>query len=134
MAKEMGYLSPRATVVMNDARRFFVAKDTVYALSESGYLPPPVNTHVQVLGKPGRAALEVAVRQYENGGFISEYDRFLAVQLAHVMTGGDLSGPQEVHEDYLVELEREVFLRLCGEPKTQERIMHILTKNKPLRN
>ena len=105
MAKEMGYLSPRATVVMNDARRFPVAKDAVYALSESGYLPPPVNTNVHVLGKPGKAALEVAVRQYENGGFISEYDRFLAVQLAHVMTGGDLSGPQEVHEDYLVELE-----------------------------
>lgn len=134
MAKEMGYLSPRATVLMNADRRFHVAKDTVYALSESGFLPPPVNTHVKVLGRPGRAALEVGVRQFESGGFISEYDRFLAVQLAHVLTGGDLSGPQEVHEDYLVELEREVFLRLCGEKKTQERIEHILTKNRPLRN
>lgn len=134
MAKEMGYLSPRAIVLMNGDRRFHVAKETVLQLSESGYLPPPVHTHVPVLGRPGKAALEVGVRQYEKGGFISEYDRFLAVELAHVFTGGDLSGPQEVHEDYLVELEREVFLRLCGEKKTQERIMHILTTNKPLRN
>ena len=134
MAKDMGYLSPRAIIVMNDARRFHVAKQTVIGLSDAGYLPPPVNTEVMVLGRPGRAALEVGARQYEDGGFISEYDRYLATQLAHAMTGGDLSGPQKVHEDYLVELEREVFLRLCGEQKTQERIAHILTKNKPLRN
>lgn len=134
MAKDMGYLASNAIIVMNDARRFSVAKQTVIGLSESGYLPPPVNTNVMVLGRPGKAALEVGVRQYESGGFISEYDRILAVQLAHVMTGGDLSGPQEVHEDYLVELEKEVFLRLCGEQKTQDRIAHILTTNKPLRN
>ncbi len=134
MAKEMGYLSPRATIVMNEARRFYVAKQTVISLSDAGYLPPPANTNILVLGKPGRAALEVGVRQFEGGGFISEYDRYLAVQLAHVMTGGDLSGPQEVHENYLIELEREVFLRLCGQEKTQARIEHILTKNKPLRN
>ena len=59
---------------------------------------------------------------------------FWPVQLAHVLTGGNVTGPQEVHEDYLIELEREVFLRLCGEIKTQERIKHILTTNKPLRN
>ena len=134
MAQEMGYLGPQAKIVMNEDRRFHVAKQTVIDLSESGYLPPPVNAHVMVLGTPGRAALEVAARQFEDGRFISAYDRHLAVQLAHVMTGGDLSGPQEVHEDYLIELEREVFLRLCGEAKTQERVKHILTTNKPLRN
>ena len=134
MAKEMGYLSPQASVVMNESRRFHVAKQQVIALSESGYLPPPVNNKVMVLGRPGGAALEVAVNQYLAGGFISEYDRHLAGQLAYVLTGGDLSGPQEVHEDYLIDLEREVFVRLCGEAKTQERIQHILTKNKPLRN
>ena len=134
MAKEMGYLSPQARVVMHEGRRFHVAKQSVIALSESGYLPPPVHTHIKVLGTHGRAALEVAARQYEQGHFISEYDRYLAVQLAHILTGGELSGPTEVHEDYLIELEREVFLRLLGQEKTQARIQHILTTNKPLRN
>ena len=134
MAKEMGYLSPQARIVMHDGRRFHVAKQAVIDLSESGYLPPPVHTHIKVLGVPGRAALEVAARQFEQGRFISEYDRFLAVQLAHILTGGELSGPTEVHEDYLIDLEREVFLKLLGEEKTQARIKHILTTNKPLRN
>ena len=134
MAIEMGYLSPGAKIVMHEGRRFHVAKRSVIDLSESGYLPPPVHTHVKVLGTPGRAALEIAARQYEQGRFISEYDRFLAVQLAHILTGGELSGPTEVHEQYLIDLEREVFLRLLGEEKTQARIKHILTTNKPLRN
>lgn len=134
MAKEMGYLSPNAKIVMHEGRRFHVAKQSVIELSESGYLPPPVHTHIKVLGTPGRAALEVAARQFEQGRFISEYDRFLAVQLAHILTGGELSGPSEVHEEYLIDLEREVFLRLLGEEKTQARIKHILTTNKPLRN
>lgn len=134
MAQEMGYLSPGATIVANDARRFHVAKQAVVHLSDAGYLPPPENSHIMVLGEQGRAALEIAARQYEEGRFISEYDRYLAVQLAHVLTGGALSGAQEVHESYLIDLEREVFLRLCGEKKTQERIKHILTTNKPLRN
>ena len=134
MAQQMGYLGPQAAVVMNEGRRFHVARQRVIALSESGYLPPPVKSHIKVLGRPGGAALDVAANQYLAGRFISEYDRHLASQLAYVLTGGDLSGPQEVHEDYLIELEREVFVRLCGEAKTQERIQHILTKNKPLRN
>ena len=134
MAREMGYLKPTAKIVMNDARRFHVAKQTVIDLSESGYVPPPVKTDIMVLGAPGRAALEVGARQFESGKFISEYDRFLAVQLAHVMTGGDLSGPQAVHENYLLDLEREVFIRLLGESKTRDRIKHMLTKKKPLRN
>ena len=134
MAIDMGYFAPDARIVMHEGRRIYVAKQAVIDLSEAGYLPPPVKTNIKVLGTPGRAALEIGARQYEDGHFISEYDRYLAVQLAHVLTGGDLTGPQEVHEDYLIELEREVFLRLCGEEKTQARIMHILTTNKPLRN
>jgi 3-hydroxyacyl-CoA dehydrogenase len=67
-------------------------------------------------------------------GFITEYDRYLAGRLAYVMTGGNLPAPALVHEDYLLELEREVFLSLLGEKKTQERIASILQRNKPLRN
>ncbi|MEZ4701189.1 MAG: 3-hydroxyacyl-CoA dehydrogenase NAD-binding domain-containing protein [Rhodothermales bacterium] len=133
-AQELGYLPPHAIVVMNDARRFHAAKHTVIQLSEAGYLPPPERTQIQVLGRPGKAALEVAARQFEAGKFISAYDRHLAVELAHVLTGGDLSGPAFVHERYLIELEREVFLRLLGEKKTQDRIEAILKTGKPLRN
>jgi len=133
-AQELGYLPAHAIVTMNDARRFHAAKQTVIQLSEAGYLPPPVRAHIQVLGRPGKAALEVAARQFEAGRFITEYDRRLAVDLAHVLTGGDLSGPATVHEAYLVELEREVFLRLLGEPQTQARIEAILKTGKPLRN
>jgi len=134
MAQEMNILPAEAIVVMNDARRFHVAKQEVIRLSEQGYLPPPVRSHIPVLGKPGRGQFEVALYQFEEGNYISEYDHFLASKLAYVMTGGELSGPAEVHEDYLLELEREVFLSLLGEEKTQARIQSILTTNKPLRN
>lgn len=133
-AQALGFLPEHARIVMNDDRRLFVAKQEVLRLSEEGYLPPPVQTHVLVLGRPTRAALEVGLQQYLEGGFISAYDRYLAERLAYVLTGGDLSGPQEVHEDYLVELEREAFLHLLGQAKTQERITYLLMNNKPLRN
>jgi 3-hydroxyacyl-CoA dehydrogenase len=134
MAQEMGYLAPEAVIVMNDARRFHVAKQEVVRLSEEGYLPPPPRTAIPVLGAPGRAQFEVALYQFEWGNYISEYDHHLASRLAWVMTGGDLTAPAEVHEQYLLDLEREVFLSLLGEEKTQARIQSILTTNKPLRN
>jgi len=133
-AQQMHYLSPNARIVMDDNRRLYVAKEEVLRLSNEGYLPPPVNTRVQVLGRPALAAMKVGAQQYLQGGYISAYDAYLAEELAYVLAGGNLSHPQEVHEDYLLELEREVFMRLLGEEKTQQRIMHILEHNKPLRN
>jgi 3-hydroxyacyl-CoA dehydrogenase len=133
-AKNMGYLADHAPVVMNDARRLFAARTEVIRLSDQGYRPPPRRTQVTVLGGPTRAAFEVQLQQYLEGGFISEYDRYLGSQLAYVMTGGDLTGPQPVDERYLLELEREVFLSLLGEERTQARIRHMLENGKPLRN
>ena len=133
-ARDMNFVTDEAIIVMNDARRFDVAKNEVVRLSEQGYLPPPVRTHIPVLGAPGRAQFAVALHQFVEGGYVSEYDQHLAERLAWVMTGGDLTGPAEVHEEYLLELEREVFLSLLGEEKTQARITSILTTNKPLRN
>ena len=133
-ARAMNFVDDNAIVVMNDARRFHVAKQEVVRLSEQGYRPPAVRSAIPVLGAPGRAQFDVALHQFVEGGYISEYDRFLAKKLAWVMTGGDLSAPAEVHEDYLLELEREVFLSLLGEEKTQARIQSILTTTKPLRN
>ena len=133
-AQEMGYLSASARIVMNAERRFYVAKQEVIRLANEGYLPPPVNNAIKVLGRPGRAAFEIGVYQFEQGQFISEYDKYLADRLAYVITGGDLSGAQEVTEDYMLGLEREVFLSLLGQQKTQDRVAYLLENNKPLRN
>lgn len=133
-AKEMGFLPEHARIVMNDDRRLHVAKEEVLRLSNEGYLPPPVETHIHVLGRPGAAAMQVGLYQYLEGRFISDYDNYLATRLAYVITGGDLSGDAYVHEDYLIDLEREVFLGLLGEAKTQERIAYLLQNNRPLRN
>ena len=87
-----------------------------------------------MLGRPGGAALDVMARQFVEGRFISEYDAWLAGRLAFVMTGGDLTGAEEVDEEYLIELERRVFIELICEQKTQDRIAHMLKTKKPLRN
>ena len=133
-AQELGFLSPKAKIVMNGDRRLYVAKEEVMRLDREGYSPPPERNAILVLGRPGRAPLEHAAYVLLQGGFISEYDRHLANQLAYVMTGGDLSAPSLVHENYLLELERKTFIPLLSQKKTQERIAHILKTKKPLRN
>jgi 3-hydroxyacyl-CoA dehydrogenase len=133
-AVDMSYLAPHAQIVMNAERRFHVAKHQVIRLSETGYMPPPRNRAVRVLGRSAGAAMKTAAYQFLQGRFISEYDFFLAERFGYVLTGGDLTGPQDVTEQYMLDLEREVFMSLFGETKTMERIQHILTKNKPLRN
>ncbi len=133
-AQELGFLPDHAPVVMNDARRFFVAKQEVIRLFEQGYAPPPYRNAILVLGATARAQFEAGVYNLYQGRFISEYDRYLASRLAYVLTGGDITAPSFVTEDYLLDLEREVFMSLLGEQKTQERIMHMLMHRKPLRN
>ncbi len=133
-AQDFGILPPHTKVVMNADRRFHVAKEEVVRLSNQGYLPPPRRSAVRVLGRGVHALFEAALYQFKSGNYISEYDQHLAERLAYVMAGGNLTGPTDVHEDYLIELEREVFLSLLGEEKTLARIQHILTTNKPLRN
>jgi len=131
---EMGFLPENTRIVMHEDRRLYAAKQEVLRLSEQGYAPPPVMNKIKVLGEKTLSTFKVALMQYREGNYITAYDEHLATQLATVLCGGELSSPQEVHEDYLIELEREVFLRLLGEEKTQERIRHMLEHNKPLRN
>ncbi|MEM8828972.1 MAG: 3-hydroxyacyl-CoA dehydrogenase/enoyl-CoA hydratase family protein [Cyanobacteria bacterium P01_G01_bin.19] len=132
-AQELGFLSPTAKVIMNSDRRLYVAKQEVIRLALEGYAPIP-HRDIMVLGQPGKAALEQAAYVFQQGGYISEYDRFLAQRLASVLTGGDLSAPSLVSEDYLLQLEREYFVPLLKEEKTQQRIAHLLKTKKPLRN
>jgi 3-hydroxyacyl-CoA dehydrogenase len=133
-AQELGFLSPKATIIMDSDRRLFVAKEEVLRCDREGYLPPPESNSIMVLGRPGRAMLEHGAYVFQQGGYISEYDRYLANRLAYVLTGGDLSAPTLVDENYLLQLERETFIPLLSQPKTQERIAHILKTKKPLRN
>jgi 3-hydroxyacyl-CoA dehydrogenase len=133
-AQELGFLPPTARIVMNGERRLAIAKAEVLRLDREGYIPPPERNAIMVLGHPARAMLDYAAYIVQQSGFASAYDRYLANRLAYVMTGGELSAPTLVHEDYLLQLERERFMPLLSQPKTQERITHLLKTKKPLRN
>ena len=103
-------------------------------MAEQGYTRPIERTDIKVLGKQALGAFLVGTDQMQAGNYISEHDKKIANKLAWVMAGGDLSEPQQVSEQYLLDLEREAFLSLCGERKTLERLQHMIQKNKPLRN
>jgi 3-hydroxyacyl-CoA dehydrogenase len=133
-AQALGYLPATALIIMNSDRRLEVAKAEVIRLHLQGYVPPPKRNAIMVLGRPARAALELMAYTLQQSGFASAYDRYLADRLAYVMTGGELSAPALVDEEYLMQLERENFVPLLGQPQTQERIAHMLKTKKPLRN
>jgi 3-hydroxyacyl-CoA dehydrogenase len=87
-----------------------------------------------VEGAAGFALLQMGVKLAAEGGYITEYDTVVGEKLAYVLSGGKLSGAQKVSEQYLLDLEREAFLSLCGNPKTRERMQYMLKNGKPLRN
>ena len=132
-AVEFGYLSP-ATVIVHDFQELLgEARRTVLQLAEASY-PAPEEAPVWVAGKAGQKVLEDSVEQNRERHGWSDYDVFLAGQLAYVLTGGDVEGPEEVSEEYMLDLEREVFLRVVREPKSQSRIRHMLEEKEPLKN
>jgi 3-hydroxyacyl-CoA dehydrogenase len=133
-AQALGFLPDNTRIIMDGDRRLAVAKAEVLHLHDVSYTPPPERNAIMVLGRPARATLEHIAYIFQQGGFASKYDRYLAERLAYVMTGGELSAPALVHEDYLLQLERETFLPLLRQAKTQERIAHMLKAKKPLRN
>jgi 3-hydroxyacyl-CoA dehydrogenase len=106
----------------------------VLALDRVGYSPPKPRTDIRVVGEPGLAALRVGLDQMERAGWISAYDKLLGGELAWVLCGGEVSASSRVSEDYLLELEKEAFMRLCEQDKTLDRMEHILKTGKPLRN
>lgn len=133
-AFDMGYLlKTKDQVVYNTKRNIGEAKKKVLELSD-GYVQPIERTDVKVLGRGGMAALYAAANELRRGNYASEHDVKIAHKVAQVLCGGDLTGAQLVSEQYLIDLEREAFMSLCGERKTQERIQHMLQTNKPLRN
>nr|MBI1231369.1 3-hydroxyacyl-CoA dehydrogenase [Cytophagales bacterium] len=133
-ARNMGYLEAKDSITLNRKRQLAEAKAKVLALHEAGYTQPMQQTNIRVLGKTALAMFEAGITGMRYGAYISSHDAKIARKLAWVMSGGDLSTPTEVSEQYLLDLEREAFLSLTGEQKTLERINSILFKGKPLRN
>jgi 3-hydroxyacyl-CoA dehydrogenase len=136
-ARALGYLRPSDLVAMNGDRLVADAKATALAMVRAGYRPAhpaPSAPSIRVLGEEFLAGAKLAIHILLRGEYISEYDALVARKLANVLAGGALSAPQLVSEQYILDLEREAFVSLCGERKTQERIAHTLKTGKPLRN
>ncbi|MCC6634745.1 MAG: 3-hydroxyacyl-CoA dehydrogenase/enoyl-CoA hydratase family protein [Chitinophagaceae bacterium] len=121
-------------VVMNMGRRIAEAKKSVIELFDQGYVMPQQRKDIKVLGRLGLGAMLAGINGMQRANYATEHDAFVAKKLAYVMCGGDLSEPQFVSEQYLLDLEREAFLSLCGEKKTLERIQGVLKTGKPVRN
>lgn len=133
-AYDMGILeNHKDIVVVNKNRQIKTAKMMALSLAEHGYTQP-IEQKVKVLGRDALGMFVVGTDQMLTGKYISEHDKLIADKLANVLVGGNLSEPTVVTEQYLLNLERETFLQLCGERKTLERIQFMLTKGKPLRN
>ncbi len=134
-AYNKGYLiHGRDKIVVNKDRNIAEAKRMALDLADDGYTMPTRRTDVTVLGRGGLAALYAAANELKRGHFATPHDIKIAHKVAWVLCGGDLTGTQQVSEQYLLDIEREAFLSLCGEQKTLERIQHMLQTNKPLRN
>lgn len=133
-AREMGVLRKSDRISVNRDRQLKDAKAAVIELAEAGYAMPVQAKNIKVQGRSGLALFTAGVYGMRMGNYISDHDQKIALKIANVMCGGDLTAPQEVSEQYLLDLEREAFVSLTGEKKTLERIQSILTGGKPLRN
>lgn len=133
-AFEMNILQKSDGISVNKNRQIADAKAAVLELASAGYVKPVQAKNIRVQGKSGLALVAAGVNGMRMGKYISDHDVKIANKIAWIMCGGDLSYTQEVSEQYLLDLEREAFLSLTGEPKTLERIQAILNGQKPLRN
>jgi len=139
--RDLGFLRREDGVSMNRERLVGDAKEAALALVRGGYKPLAASwqegaqtTQIKVLGEQFLAGAKLAIHMMMRGGYASEYDAHVGRKLANILAGGALTSPQLVSEQYVLDLEREAFVSLCGEKKTQERIAHTLKTGKPLRN
>lgn len=132
-AKKLGYLRPTDRIIANQDHLIYEAKQAVLRMSKAGYEPIP-EEKIRVAGSEGKAVLQLGAMGMRESGYISDHDLLIAKKLAHVLAGGNMAAGTLVSEQYMLDLEREAFLSLCGELKTQQRMQHMLTKGKALRN
>ncbi len=133
-ARQLGFLTPADGVTMNRERLISDAKAVALARARDGYRPPPRRTSIPVGGETLLAALKLGVHLAWRAGRIGDHDAVVGRTLARVLAGGALPHRTTVSEDYILDLEREAFVRLCGERKTLERIQYTLKTGKTLRN
>jgi 3-hydroxyacyl-CoA dehydrogenase len=133
-ARRLGFVSQGDRITMNRERLLLDAKHLARAIADAGYAPPVPRTDIPAPGENVLATLELGVHMMRQGEFISDHDVKVANRVAHVLCGGKITPGTPVSEQYLLDLEREGFLSLCGEKKTQERIAFTLKTGKPLRN
>jgi 3-hydroxyacyl-CoA dehydrogenase len=132
-ARKLGYLRPQDCISMNPERLIADAKAVAAGLVPV-YAPGIPRHDIKVGGESAYALMKAGVYLAREGGYISEHDALIGEKLAYVLSGGRLTGQPAVSEQYLLDLEREAFLSLCGQPKTQQRMQHMLKTGKPLRN
>ncbi len=132
-AKARRYFLPSAGVSFDRARHLHEAKQKVIGMAAAGYTPKPSRAYV-LPGASGIATIEVQVDSLVAGGFASPHDKKIAMKIATILCGGPSGHTHKVTEQEMLDIERESFLSLCGEPLSQDRMMHMLEKNKPLRN
>ena len=125
-ARTFGFLSPADQIVMSRDHLLAAAKQAVLELAASGYTAPPRGKNCYAAGRDALAALRAGLHVMHQGGYMSDYDLHVSGKVAYVICGGALSSAQWVEEQYFLDLEREAFVSLCGEPKTLERIQHML--------
>lgn len=133
-ARSFGFLRDSDAISMNGDRLIADAKQEVLNLAAAGYTQPVERTDILAMGEAGMAAFKIALTMMKRGGFISDHDELIGRKIAKILCGGELNHASQVSEQYLLDLEREGFLSLCGERKTQERIAAMLKTGKPLRN
>jgi 3-hydroxyacyl-CoA dehydrogenase len=133
-ARSLGLLAQADRVTMNRERMLLDAKAQAAVLAETGYQPPQPRTQIPAPGTAALATLEAGIYLMGEAGYASEHDQKVARWAAYILAGGRVTPGTLVSEQYLLDLEREAFLSLCGERKTQERIAHTLKTSKPLRN
>jgi 3-hydroxyacyl-CoA dehydrogenase len=132
-ARSLGFLRPSDLIAMNRDRQIADAKETALAMVRAGY-HPPAPAEIRVLGEEFLAGAKLAIHMLVRGEFATEHDGVVGRKLAGILAGGSITAPQNVSEQYVLDLEREAFVSLCGERKTQERIAYTLKTGKPLRN
>lgn len=133
-ARDFGFLTESDRIAMNREHLLFEAKEAVLELAAGGYTPPASGDNCLAAGRDVLAGLRAGIYVLQQGGYMSEYDALVSGKLAEVLCGGELSSPQWVSEQFLLDLERKAFLELLAQPKTIERIQHMLKTGKPLRN
>lgn len=133
-AQHLGLVRHADRIVMNKDRQLAEAKQTVLAMARAGYIQPQPKTDVLVIGEAALTKFKLGIHMMKRGGYISDHDALIGTKIAEVVSGGAITHPTRVSEQYLLDLEREAFISLLATRPTQERLAHMLKTGKPLRN